>query len=140
VRIAAERLTLIEVAYHGARDRRGEERSRFLDEACGSDLVMRRQLDALLRQDTSPDSLLDRPAIEAALASASPGAALDFSGTRIGVYDVLERIGLGGMGEVYRARDTRLQREAAIKFLPFHLATDPERLSRLDAKRRRWPL
>src|SRR6202030_244541 len=54
------------------------------------------------------------------------------SGTRLGPYEVLAPIGAGGMGEVYRARDTQLEREVAIKVLPRALANDPERLARFD--------
>ena len=52
------------------------------------------------------------------------------TGTRFGVYQVLELIGAGGMGEVYRARDTKLQRDVALKSLPDLFAADPERLAR----------
>jgi serine/threonine-protein kinase len=51
-------------------------------------------------------------------------------GNRIGPYEVLAPIGAGGMGEVYRARDSKLNREVAIKTLPDSFATDPERLTR----------
>jgi serine/threonine protein kinase len=51
-------------------------------------------------------------------------------GTRLGVYEVLALIGAGGMGEVYRARDTRLGREVALKILPDTFTHDPERLAR----------
>ncbi len=61
------------------------------------------------------------------------------SGTRIGPYEILSALGAGGMGEVYRARDTKLDRDVAIKVLPDAFATDPERLARFSAKRRRWP-
>jgi eukaryotic-like serine/threonine-protein kinase len=53
-------------------------------------------------------------------------------GTRIGVYEVVAAIGAGGMGEVYRARDTRLNRDVALKILPEHFATDRERLARFE--------
>jgi hypothetical protein len=54
------------------------------------------------------------------------------AGTRIGPYEILAPIGAGGMGEVYRARDTRLDRDVAIKILPALFATDPERLARFE--------
>ena len=53
-------------------------------------------------------------------------------GTRIGTYEITAALGAGGMGEVYRARDTRLKREVAIKVLPAGVATDPERLARFQ--------
>ena len=55
------------------------------------------------------------------------------SGTRLGVYEVLSAIGAGGMGEVYTARDTRLQRDVAVKVLPHVFASDADRLARLGA-------
>jgi len=54
------------------------------------------------------------------------------SGTRLGVYEILAPIGKGGMGEVYRARDTKLDRDVAIKVLPEELASDEERVARFD--------
>src|SRR5688500_14324702 len=51
-------------------------------------------------------------------------------GTRLGPYDILQRVGAGGMGEVYRARDARLDRDVAIKVLPEHLAQRPDALAR----------
>ena len=53
-------------------------------------------------------------------------------GTRLGPYEVLGQLGAGGMGEVYRARDSRLDRDVAIKVLPEHLADDPAALSRFE--------
>src|SRR5262245_53730839 len=54
------------------------------------------------------------------------------TGARIGAYEVLAPIGRGGMGEVYRARDTRLKRDVALKILPESFATDPDRLARFQ--------
>jgi serine/threonine protein kinase len=53
-------------------------------------------------------------------------------GTRLGPYEVTAQIGVGGMGEVYRATDRNLKRQVAIKVLPEALATDPERLARFQ--------
>src|SRR5438128_10588285 len=52
------------------------------------------------------------------------------AGTKLGPYDIVAPLGAGGMGEVYRARDTRLNRDVAIKILPEAFAADPERLAR----------
>ncbi len=58
------------------------------------------------------------------------------AGQRLGPYEILAPLGAGGMGEVYRARDPRLQREIAIKVLPAELASDPERLKRFEKEAR----
>src|SRR5881396_2243623 len=54
------------------------------------------------------------------------------AGLKLGPYEILAPLGTGGMGEVYRARDTRLDREVAIKVLPEHLAKDPQALARFE--------
>src|SRR5205085_4007403 len=63
-------------------------------------------------------------------------AAVIAAGTRLGPYEVLEPLGAGGMGEVYRARDARLGREVAIKVLPAAVAVDQERLKRFEKEAR----
>jgi serine/threonine protein kinase len=57
-------------------------------------------------------------------------------GRRLGAYQVQALLGAGGMGEVYRARDTKLQRDVAVKFLPLAFTSDPERLSRFEGEAR----
>lgn len=126
----ADRWTKIENAYHGARCRRGDERSRFLDETCGSDALMRWQVDALLEQDDQSHSLLDGPSVARVPGRLPPADGRLKTGSRIGAYEILEPIGSGGMADVYRARDTKLNRDVALKLLPGLFALDSERLAR----------
>ena len=58
------------------------------------------------------------------------------SGTRFGPYEIVAPLGAGGMGEVYRARDTRLGRDVALKVLPADVATHPDRLARFEREAR----
>ena len=60
-------------------------------------------------------------------------------GTRLGPYEVIAQIGEGGMGEVYRARDSKLKRDVAIKVLPASVAADAARLARFQREARSWP-
>jgi eukaryotic-like serine/threonine-protein kinase len=59
-------------------------------------------------------------------------------GTKLGSYEIVGLLGAGGMGEVYRARDSKLKRDVAIKILPEEFSRDPERVSGFRGKRRRW--
>jgi len=56
------------------------------------------------------------------------------AGSRLGAFEIIGLIGAGGMGQVYRARDTRLDRDVAIKVLPESIVGDPDRLARFDGK------
>ena len=123
--------------YHSARELHGEERARFLEEACGSDADMRRQIQLLLHEDETANSLLDRPAIgmagELILGSKTPTW---MPGTQIGPYQLLSLVGAGGMGAVYRARDTRLDRKVALKLVHSHLLVDTSMRRRVRSEAR----
>ena len=58
------------------------------------------------------------------------------AGSRLGLYEIVDPLGVGGMGEVYRARDTKLGRDVAIKVLPANLRTDPDRTTRFAREAR----
>src|SRR5512135_1622472 len=58
------------------------------------------------------------------------------AGTRLGPYEILSRLGAGGMGEVYRARDARLGRQVAVKILPDAVSQDPRRVARFESEAR----
>jgi eukaryotic-like serine/threonine-protein kinase len=104
------------------------ERASFLAEACGGDDTLRREADALLAHAGEMSGFLETPALEVAAAALAQAPSL--TGQRVGPYLIRERLGAGAMGEVYRARDTRLHRDVAIKVLPAPFAQDPDRLRR----------
>ena len=104
----------IEELYHSALECAPSQRSMFLTVACQGDDKLRRQVEALLSQSDSPDDLV-RPAVWEAVADMAQASSGLKSGTRFGPYEIIGPIGEGGMGKVYRALDTRLERDVAIK-------------------------
>jgi len=112
---ATDRWQRVSSIFHGALDRAADDRAAYLNEACGSDAALRRDVESLLAQSAAPGSLLETPAMAAPASDAAepPGALV---GRQFGVYIVEAFIGAGGMGDVYRARDSRLHRDVAIKF------------------------
>src|SRR5215510_10016315 len=95
----------VEELFHAAMAQPREKCSEFLQEACQNDRNLHREVQALL--DQQADSFLDSSPVPSMLAP----------GRKLGNFEILNRIGRGGMGEVYRSRDTRLQRTVAIKVL-----------------------
>src|SRR5262245_57039085 len=125
----ADRWRRIQELYHAAQARPAEARAAFLAEACAGDAILRQDVESLLAQPVSTDSLLDGLAVDAAL-SISP---MRFAaGTRLGSYEIAGLLGAGGMGEVYRARDVTLGRQVALKVVPEAFAHDFERLARFE--------
>ena len=110
-----------------------------LDIACGSDQELRQYVAGLLEAERrAPDSFLARPAVEDAVNRIAARAASSpmIGGTQLGAYVIGERIGSGGMGTVYEARDVRLERKVAIKILPPALAGDSDRIRRFRQEAR----
>lgn len=105
-------------------------RGKFLDEACGGDADLRHDLESLLASDDAK-SFLSQPAIGAVADVVTPSLRFE-KGRAFGQYEIIELIGAGGMGEVYLARDTRLNRQVALKFLSVAVSGDGNRFRRFE--------
>ena len=90
-----------------------QERQAYLDSACGADADLRREVESLIASHEEAGSQFLGAAGPEVLGLAPPRTLT--SGTKLGSYEILELLGAGGMGEVYRARDARLERVVAIK-------------------------
>jgi serine/threonine protein kinase len=128
-----ERWREIENLYHAASELRAEERRAYLERACGGDAALLLEVESLLANERMAASFLEGRPTEAL--GPGPEAAVP-AGEQIGPYTVLEFVRAGGMGEVYKARDTRLDRTVAVKFLPRAFASDPAALSRFQREAR----
>ncbi len=126
-----ERWALVGQIYHATLERGVVERPSFLRNACGGNELLRREVESLLAAEQEADEFLKWDAAKD-LAELSFAESPSLPGKKLHHYELLSRLGSGGMGEVYRARDTRLRREAAIKVLPSALARDADRLRRFE--------
>jgi tetratricopeptide (TPR) repeat protein/TolB-like protein len=148
--MAQDRPDLISDLYHEALQRPLEDRDAFLSEACAGDEALRREVESLLGYESASRHFLESPAIaDAALAHASPRTVTEPPGafvpasthrlapdTILGRYRIEALVGVGGMGEVYRAWDPALRRRIALKTLPAHLRANQERQERFEREAR----
>src|SRR6476646_9588852 len=113
----ADRRQRIDELCDAALDRRPEERSAFIASACQGDHALRREVESLLAHAPMADRFL-ATTVTAVAAEMFGDDHASLVGRQLGPYNIISFLGAGGMGEVYRARDTRLGRDVAIKVLP----------------------
>src|SRR6516164_6364295 len=134
--MTSDRWQRIEELYHSAREREGNQRGAFLKEACAGDDALRREVESLLAEEKGLGAFLEAPGLAEAAKLLVEDRGRSWVGRQIGSYQILSFLDAGGMGEVYRARDTRLNRVVAIKVLPIHLADKPELRERFEREAR----
>jgi len=127
-----ERYQRVVEIFQAASERSANARPGFLTSACGGDDDLRRDVEAMLAADAQPGGFLSKSPDDLAAAAVGARETRSLIGQRVSHYEVISLLGAGGMGEVYRARDTRLKREVALKVLPDFFANDPERMARFQ--------
>src|SRR5262245_41561170 len=127
-----ERWQQIQDVFGTARTYRSRDRAAFLDQACAGDNELRSDVDWMLDHQNEAEQFLREPALAVAEISLAGNRTRSLTGSALGPYQNLELIGVGGMGEVYKARDSKLGRDVAIKVLPQAFANDSGRLARFQ--------
>src|SRR2546426_216695 len=133
-----ERWHQLEQIYNSVLECNPEERNAFLGNACAGDEALRKEVESLLACNDEAEAFIESPAMEAAARALAEHSEprTNLVGRTLLHYSLLERIGEGGMGVVYRAHDNHLNREVAIKVLPDIFAQDPQRLARFEREAR----
>src|SRR5213595_3354747 len=122
--------------YHATIARPPEERASFLGEECHGDASLRKQVEAMVKSHERSGDFIESPAVAVAPELLIDEPMADLIGQLIGHYRIESLLGVGGMGEVYLARDERLGRKIALKLLPEHLTADETQLSRFKTEAR----
>src|SRR4249920_1592745 len=134
--IDPERRRRVENVCDAALVRDVRERATFVAAACGHDDALRREVEALLAHAQAAEQFLEVPIDELAAHVLADHHRASLAGRQIGSHQILSLLGAGGMGDVYRARDTMLGRDVAIKVVANVFLSDPDRLARFEREAR----
>ena len=131
-----ERWEQVGKVYQAALEVRPGERAAFLRQACGEDESLCREVESLLAAEEEAGDFLAAGAIDDAAKALAQERSFSPVGKRLGHYQVQALLGAGGMGEVYLAQDTRLDRAVALKILSAEFAADKNRMRRFEQEAR----
>ena len=131
-----ERWQQVEEVLQAALDRPPHERASFLNEACSTDEELRQEASSLIDAYDEAGEFIEEPAIAHDAHVLISNHQQNNIGREIGPYQIIERLGAGGMGEVYLAQDRRLDRQVALKILPAYFVSDEARLRRFQTEAR----
>ncbi len=131
-----ERWQQIDRLFHLALEQERGQRAVFLARACAGDKALQSEVEELISSHEQAESFIETPASDLAAELLAKGQAGLNVGEVIGPYQIASVLGIGGMGEVYLAQDTRLGRKVALKLLPPQFTIDPERVRRFEQEAR----
>lgn len=129
--MADENWQQIRKIFDDALRQKPEERRKFVNQACGGDEILLVEVESLLSSFDSAESFLETPAIARVADQILPENRQFSNGQLLGHYEIIEQIGAGGMGEVYLAQDSKLNRKVALKVLHQNLTSDNQANRRL---------
>jgi serine/threonine protein kinase/Tfp pilus assembly protein PilF len=131
-----ERWKKIGEIYHAALELLPSQRESFLDQACAGNEELRREVESLIAAEERAGDFIASPALKDAVEILTPEEAPSLVGKKFGRYRILAPLGRGGMGDVYLARDNRLNRQVALKLLPSEFTNDLHRVRRFEKEAR----